>query len=99
MNKTHLIEKVARDTGVSKVLADQMIDSFIGCVMDSLKREEKVTIKDFGTWEVSKRKARNGRNPQNGTPIIIKEKKRARFTPGKRLDSAINRELRLKQQH
>lgn len=92
MNRAHLINKVAKETGVSKVLADQMIDSFVAGVMESLKREEKVTIKDFGSWDISQRKARNGRNPQTGEPITINAKKRPRFTPGKRLLSALNRD-------
>lgn len=93
MNKSHIINKISEDTGVSRVLADQMIDSFVAAVMNSLKQEEKVKIKDFGSWEISQHKPRNGVNPKTGEPLTIKAKKRPRFTAGKRFNRVLNREI------
>ncbi len=91
MNKTHLIEKVSKDMNISKTQADQLIDSILAAVTDSLRREEKVILKDFGRWEVSKLKPRKGTHPQTGNLIIIQAKKQPRFIPGKRLLNVLNR--------
>lgn len=91
MNRSHLIDKIATETGVTKMLADQMIDSMLKAIVDSLKREEKVKIKDFGSWEISSLKPRKGVNPLTGAPIHIQAKKRPRFKAGKRLDKVLNR--------
>ena len=91
MNRADLTEKISKDTGVTKTTADQIIDSMIGNIRDALKKREKVMIKDFGTLTVSKRSARKGRNPQNGSLIEIEERAFVRFKTGKRMDSALNR--------
>jgi DNA-binding protein HU-beta len=91
MNRGHLIERVARDAGISKVAADRAIDSLLAGVSEGLKRGERVTFVGFGTFSVSIKRERAGRNPQTGAPIVIAEKKSVRFTVGKRLHSLLNR--------
>lgn len=92
MNRSHIINKIAKDTGVSRVLADQMIDSFVAVVINSLKQEVKVNIRDFGSWEISQCQPRKGVNPKTGEPLAIKAKKRPRFIAGKRFKRVLNRE-------
>ncbi len=91
MNKASLIEKIAKDAGITKVAAATAVDSLIHGVTTSLKKNQKVTLVGFGTWGVSKRKARIGRNPQTGEAIKIKAKKAVRFKAGKALDATLNR--------
>jgi DNA-binding protein HU-beta len=91
MNKATLIEKIAKDAGITKVAAATAVDSLIHGVTSSLKKNQKVTLVGFGTWGVSKRKARIGRNPQTGEAIKIKAKKAVRFKAGKALDATLNR--------
>ncbi|MBN9351002.1 MAG: HU family DNA-binding protein [Chitinophagaceae bacterium] len=89
MNKSELIAKMAEDAGITKTQANAALDSFTGAVTKTLKGGNKVTLVGFGTFSVSKRAARNGRNPQTGATIKIKAKKVARFKPGKELSSKI----------
>ncbi|MEQ1676046.1 MAG: HU family DNA-binding protein [Chitinophagaceae bacterium] len=85
MNKAELIAKIADDTGITKTEANAALDSFIEAVTKTLKGGGKVTLVGFGTFSVSKRSARNGRNPQTGEIIKIKARKVARFKAGKEL--------------
>lgn len=89
MNKADLISKMAEDAGVSKTQAGAALDSFVEAITKSLKKGDKVTLVGFGTFSVSKRAARTGRNPQTGEAIKIKAKKVARFKPGKELSEKI----------
>ncbi len=89
MNKSELIAKMADDAGITKTQANAALDAFTGAVAKTLKGGGKVTLVGFGTFSVSKRAARNGRNPQTGATIKIKAKKVARFKPGKELSSKI----------
>ena len=89
MNKADLIAKIAEDTGISKTQANAVLDSFTGAVTKSLKGGGKVTLVGFGTFSVSKRAARTGRNPQTGAAIKIKAKKVARFKAGKDLSARV----------
>lgn len=89
MNKAELIAKIADDAEVTKTQANAALDSFIEAVTKTLKSGNKVTLVGFGTFSVSKRAARNGRNPQTGAVIKIKAKKVAKFKPGKELSSKI----------
>jgi DNA-binding protein HU-beta len=85
MNKAELIAKLSDDTGITKTQANAALDSFIEAVTKTLKGGGKVTLVGFGTFTVSKRKARKGRNPQTGAEINIKARKVARFKAGKEL--------------
>ncbi len=87
MNKAELIAKIADDAGVNKTQANAAVDSFVEAVTKTLKSGKKVTLVGFGTFSVSKRAARNGRNPQTGAVIKIKAKKVAKFKAGKELSS------------
>ena len=85
MNKAELITKISDDTGINKTEANAAIDSFVEAVTKTLKGGGKVTLVGFGTFSVSKRAARNGRNPQTGEVIKIKARKVAKFKAGKEL--------------
>jgi DNA-binding protein HU-beta len=89
MNKAELISKIADDAGITKTQANATVDSFVEAVTKTLKGGGKVTLVGFGTFSVSKRAARNGRNPQTGEVIKIKARKVARFKAGKELSSKI----------
>jgi DNA-binding protein HU-beta len=89
MNKAELIAKLADDAAITKTQANAALDSFVESVTKALKKGDKVTLVGFGTFSVSKRAARNGRNPQTGEVIKIKAKKVARFKPGKELSEKI----------
>ncbi|CAN5312818.1 HU family DNA-binding protein [soil metagenome] len=89
MNKAELIAKMADDAGVTKTQANAALDSFVTAVTKTLKGGGKVTLVGFGTFSVTKRAARNGRNPQTGAVIKIKARKVAKFKAGKDLSSKI----------
>jgi len=89
MTKAELVEKMAKDAGISKAAAEKSLNSLIDGVKKTLKKGNKVTLIGFGTFSVSKRKARKGRNPQTGAPITIKAAKVPKFTAGKALKQAI----------
>lgn len=90
MNKAMLIDKIADDAGITKTAAATAVDSLVDGITRSLKKNQRVTIVGFGTWNVSKRKARTGRNPQTGETIKIKAKKSVRFKAGKSLEDTLN---------
>jgi DNA-binding protein HU-beta len=85
MNKADLINKISEDTGITKTEANAALDSFTDAVTKTLKSGGKVTLVGFGTFLLSKRKSRKGRNPQTGAEITIKARKVARFKAGKDL--------------
>lgn len=83
MNKAELVDKISKDSGITKSQANDALDSFTKNVVGTLKKGERVTLVGFGTFSVSKRSARNGRNPQTGEVIKIKARKVPRFKAGK----------------
>ncbi|MGN6294221.1 MAG: HU family DNA-binding protein [Chitinophagaceae bacterium] len=89
MNKAELIAQLADDAGITKTQANAALDSFVDAVTKTLKKDGKVTLVGFGTFSVSKRKARNGRNPQTGAVIKIKARKVAKFKAGKELSAKL----------
>jgi DNA-binding protein HU-beta len=90
MTKTELVEKMAKDAGITKVAAGTALDSFIDGVTKALKKKDgKVTLVGFGTFQKVRRKARKGRNPQTGEAIKIKASKTVRFKAGKKLKDAV----------
>ncbi|MFZ9718696.1 MAG: HU family DNA-binding protein [Chitinophagaceae bacterium] len=89
MNKAELVAKLADDAGISKTQANAALDSFVEAVTKTLKGGGKVTLVGFGTFSVTKRAARTGRNPQTGATIKIKAKKVAKFKAGKELSAKI----------
>lgn len=90
MNKTELIEHIAAQADISKAAAARSLDAMIGAVKASLKKGQPVTLVGFGTFDVSTREARTGRNPRTGDPIKIKKAKVPKFRPGKGLKDAVN---------
>ena len=89
MNKAELVSAIADDSGLSKTQANIAVDSFVDGVTKALKSGDKVTLVGFGTFTVSKRNARTGRNPKTGATIKIKAKKVARFKAGKELSAKL----------
>jgi DNA-binding protein HU-beta len=89
MTKAELVDRIAKDADVSKASAERALNSFLGAVTKSLKKGNKVTLVGFGTFSVSKRKARKGRNPRTGEPIKIAARKTPKFSAGKALKDAI----------
>ena len=89
MTKAELLEKAAKDAGISKAAAAKALDSFIDGVVKSVKKGNKVAFVGFGTFSISKRKARTGRNPQTGEPIKIPARKVPKFSAGKTFKDAV----------
>ncbi|HLO71012.1 MAG TPA: HU family DNA-binding protein [Flavipsychrobacter sp.] len=89
MNKAELIDKIAKDAGVTKTQANDALDSFTNAVVAALKKGDRVTLVGFGTFSVSERSARNGRNPQTGEVIKIKARKVPKFKAGKEFSTKI----------
>jgi DNA-binding protein HU-beta len=89
MNKAELVSKIAEDAGITKTQAAAALDSFVEGVTKTLKSGERVTLVGFGTFSVTKRAARKGRNPATGATIKIKAKKVAKFKAGKELQAKL----------
>jgi DNA-binding protein HU-beta len=89
VNKSQLVEQVARDTGLSAADARRAVDSLLAAVQASLKRGEDVSLIGFGRFSVVRRAARRGTNPRTGEPLRIRAGKAARFTPGAGLRQAV----------
>ncbi len=89
MTKTDIIGKIAKDCKLSKVSSAKALDSFVEGVKKALKKGEKVTLIGFGTFSVTQRKARKGRNPQTGKEIKIPARKAPKFSAGKALKEGI----------
>ncbi len=90
MNKQDLIDAMAEAAGITKVAAKAALESFTDNVTKSLKKGDKVALVGWGTFSVSARKARTGRNPQTGKEIKIAAKKVVRFKAGSKFDEAVN---------
>lgn len=91
MSKADIVDKIAKDAGISKAASEKAVNAFIEAVTNSLKKGQTVTLIGFGTFSVGKRAARTGRNPKTGATIKIKAKKVARFRPGAALKNAVNK--------
>jgi DNA-binding protein HU-beta len=91
MNKGELIDKIAKDAKVTKGQAGDALDSFINAVGSSLSKGGKVTLVGFGTFSVSRRAARKGRNPRTGKEINIKARRVAKFKAGSDLAKKVNK--------
>lgn len=89
MNKGDIVNQIASDAGITKPQAQEALDSVIKTTSNELKNGNKVTIIGFGTFSVSKRSARKGRNPQTGEEINIPAKKVVKFKPGRELSDHV----------
>lgn len=85
MNKAELIDAMASKAGLTKADAKKALDAFTDVTGNALKKGDKLTLIGFGTFSVSKREARTGRNPRTGETLKIKAKKIAKFKPGAEL--------------
>ena len=90
MNKTELVSAMAEKTGLSKKDAEAALKAFTDVVAEELKKGEKIQLVGFGTFEVSERAARTGRNPQTGKVMSIEACKAPKFKAGKALKDAVN---------
>lgn len=90
VNKTELIEHIAKNADISKAAATRALESTIGAIRTTLKKGGSVSLVGFGTFAVGKRAARTGRNPRTGDAIKIKAAKIPKFRPGKALKDALN---------
>ena len=89
MNKAQLIDAIASGSGLTKADAKKALDAFIGSTTGALKKGDRVALVGFGSFSVSQRSARTGRNPQTGAPITIKAKKVVKFKAGSELADAV----------
>ena len=90
MNKSELIDAMAADAGISKAAAKMALESFMNNVGGTLQKGGRVSLVGFGTWSVSNRAARDGRNPQTGKTIKIAAKNVAKFKAGSEFDGRLN---------
>ena len=90
MNKAELVAAIAEKTELSKKDSEKALKAFIDVVTEELTKGEKVQLVGFGTFEVSERAAREGRNPQNGQTMTIAASKAPKFKAGKALKDIIN---------
>jgi DNA-binding protein HU-beta len=90
MNKAELIEAIASDAGLSKADAKKALDGFINATSSALKKGDRISLVGFGSFSVSKRAARTGRNPQTGKEIKIAAKNVVRFKAGAELSGNVN---------
>ena len=91
MNKAELVAAIAEKTELSKKDSEKALKAFIDVVTEELKKDEKIQLVGFGTFEVSERAAREGRNPLTGEKMQIKASKAPKFKAGKALKDAVNK--------
>jgi len=91
MNKADLVDRIAGACNISKAQATTAIDTTVDSVTAALRKGDRVALIGFGTFSVSQRKARNGRNPQTGATIKIAARRVAKFTPGNELKKVVNK--------
>ena len=89
MTKAELIAEMAKKSGLTKADSENALNSFIDVAKKNLKKEGKLALAGFGSFAVTKRKARKGRNPQTGEPMKIKASKTVKFRAGKALKEKI----------
>lgn len=90
MNKAELIDAIAADAGLSKADSKKALDACVNAITAALKKGDRISLVGFGSFSVSSRDARTGRNPQTGKEIKIAAKKVAKFKAGAELSGAIN---------
>ena len=89
MNKAQLIDAIAAEANLTKADAKRALDAFVKTTTDALKQGDRVALVGFGSFSVSERNARTGRNPQTGAPITISAKKVVKFKAGSELGDAV----------
>lgn len=91
MNKAELVSQMAKNAGITRGQAEMALNCMQECVVDAVRKGEKVTLVGFGTFSTVQRKARTGRNPQTGAEIRIAAKKVPKFAPGVQLREAASK--------
>lgn len=91
MNKGDIIDLIAERAGLSKVQANHALDVLLEGFTSALRKGDRVTLVGFGTFSVANRKARTGRNPQNGAPLKIAARRVVKFAAGAELKTTVNR--------
>ena len=91
MNKSDLVDAIAKSAEISKAAAARALDATVESITKALKKGDSVSLVGFGTFKVGKRAARNGRNPRTGATIKIKAAKVPKFSAGKGLKDAVNK--------
>ena len=90
MNKSELIEHIAKNADINKAQATRALEATLGAIKQTLRKGGAVNLLGFGSFQIGKRSARTGRNPRTGQPVKIKAKKVPRFKPSKALRDAVN---------
>lgn len=90
MNKSELVSEIASASGLTKADSEKALNATTEAIKSALAKGESIQLIGFGTFSISERAARTGRNPQTGQEIQIAAKKIAKFKPGKALDEAVN---------
>jgi DNA-binding protein HU-beta len=90
MNKADLVNSISEKTGLTKTKSNEVVDSIVSTITESLRNGEKVTLVGFGTFTTSKKEARKGRNPKTGETLEIPAKTVAKFKAGSELTKSVN---------
>jgi len=90
MNKSELVNAIAADSGLTKAASEKALNSIMGAITGAVKKGDRVSLVGFGSFSVSQRSARTGRNPQTGKEIKIPAKKVVKFKAGADLDGSVN---------
>ncbi len=90
MNKADIISKMAEEADITRAAAERAYSAFLNAIREGLQQGDKITLIGFGSFFVSERKARRGRNPQTGEPLEIPASKAVKFSPAKGLKEAIS---------
>ncbi len=90
MNKAELIQEIADNASISRADAERALNAFIGSIQNAVKKEDKVTLPGFGTWSLSHRSARKGRNPRTGEIVEIKASKAPKWSAGAAFKAHVN---------
>ena len=90
MNKSELIQHIAKNADIPKAHATRALEATLGVIKSRLRKGDNVALNGFGSFQIGKRSARTGRNPRTGQPVKIKAKKVPRFKPSKALRDAVN---------
>jgi len=96
MNKTEFVTKISKASGLTKSAAEETLSSVLEVITQTLTNDESISLAGFGSFSVTKRAARTGRNPQSGEEIKISEKKVVKFKPGQKLKDSVCHKVRAK---
>jgi DNA-binding protein HU-beta len=90
MNKSELVEAISNETGLTKTKSNEVVNTIVKTISESLAKGDKVSLTGFGTWSTNDRPERKGRNPKTGEEITIPSKRVAKFKPGNELTKTVN---------